>query len=259
MDLHLLPPNQSPPRPARGVYSTLRTYRRGRAVLPLAAQLARLHESAALLGAPLTLDAAAVRAALRQAAAAVAPSDARLRLTLDLDAPALYVSVEAFPPLPAHVYRRGVWVVSFPAARHNPRAKATDFQAQQAALRAALPAGAHEGLLVADGLILEGLSSNFFAIRGDTLWTAEAGVLAGVTRAQTLAAAAAIGLAVRLEPVPLAEIDQLEGAGLTSASRGVLPIRRIDGVRLPPITPTSWIRRLRRAFAAQIAAALEPL
>ena len=92
-----------------------------------------------------------------------------------------------------------------------------------------MPAMIHEGLMVADdGAILEGLSSNFFGIRGGRLHTEEARALAGVTRSMVLELAA--GLLPRGEgPVHVPEVPELEEAFITSVSREVLPVVRIDG------------------------------
>ena len=46
-----------------------------------------------------------------------------------------------------------------------------------------------------EGDLLEGLSSNFFGIIGDTVYTAEEGVLSGTTRDFILALAAELGIA----------------------------------------------------------------
>jgi len=92
-----------------------------------------------------------------------------------------------------------------------------------------------EEVLLADpatGEVLEGLSSNFFAVVGGAVHTAPAPeqVLGGTVRAAALAACAAegvpvIGAAPRLR-------DAWEGAFLTSTSRLVLPLDAVAGSRL---------------------------
>src|SRR6266581_4375547 len=77
--------------------------------------------------------------------------------------------------------------------RENPHAKDTRFIATASGAYAKLPQGVNEGLLVAtDESLLEGLSSNFFAVRDGVLHTEEDRVLLGVTRALVLEVAQGI-------------------------------------------------------------------
>ena len=71
---------------------------------------------------------------------------------------------------------------------------------------------------------LEGLSSNFFAILGGVLWTAEQGVLSGITRAVVIECANQVGLPLRLEPPPREDLTSFDEVFITSSSRGVLPV-----------------------------------
>lgn len=229
-----------------GAYTTLRTYG-GRRLLRLDAHFRRLEESAALAGQPGLVDEAAARRGLREALAACGHAESRLRLTFA--PPRLFVSVEAFSPLPGALYEQGVACSVLPVHRDNPHAKNTRFIATADAAYRALPAGVHEGLMVAeDGALLEGLSSNFFAIAKGALRTEDQRVLHGVTRALVLEIAA--GLVPRgAGPVRVAELPGVQEAFVTSVSRGVLPVVRIDGQLLgdgrPGPVSRELLRRLR--------------
>jgi branched-chain amino acid aminotransferase len=87
----------------------------------------------------------------------------------------------------------------------------------------------HEGLLLDEqGRILEGLSSNFFYVRHNKLWTAPQGVLSGITRGLVLAAASAENLPVVFKAAPVTEIHKFDEAFITSSTRSVLPIQKIN-------------------------------
>ena len=186
----------------------------------------RLAESARLQGQAGDLDAGRVRQAVAQAIDRAGYPESRLRITWT--APRLFVSIEPFTPYAASLYRDGTWCVTVPLHRDNPRAKDTRFIQAAGSAYDQLPPGAHEGLMVAaDGTILEGLSSNFFAVRQGALHTEEERVLAGLTRAMVLEAAT--GLLTRgPRALRLEELPQAEECFITSASRGVLPVVRID-------------------------------
>ncbi len=239
-----------------GAYTTLRSYG-GRGVVRLAQHLERLEESAALKGKPGQIDPAAARRALAAAIVAAGHAESRVRLTFA--PPRLFVAVEPFSALPARLYEDGVACVSLAVHRDNPHAKDTRFIATAQAAYGRLPKGVEEGLLVAeDGAVLEGLSSNFFAIRDGVLRTEEARVLAGVTRALAIEVAEPL-LPLRRVAVLRDELPLVAEAFVTSVSREVLPVVGIDGRpvgdgRVGPMT-----RAIMNAFAALVARERETL
>jgi branched-chain amino acid aminotransferase len=112
--------------------------------------------------------------------------------------------------------------------RDHPHVKDTRFIPSARRAYAGLPPGIEEGLLLSDtGAILEGLSSNFFAVLDGALRTDEEHVLAGITRALVLDAAQPLAPVVR-QAVRRDDLRRVEEAFITSASRGVLPVVRID-------------------------------
>jgi len=209
-----------------GAYTTLRTYD-GRRVVRLDQHLRRLEESVALQGRPGSLVPDGARAALAAALDATAHPESRLRLTFA--PPRLFVAVEPFSPLPARLYAEGVACVTLDARRENPHAKDTRFIATAQEAYGRFPAGVEEGLLVAeDGAILEGLSSNFFAVLGGRLRTEEGRALYGVTRSLVLEVAQGV-LPLEARPVSRDDLPAVDEAFVTSVSREVLPVVRIDG------------------------------
>ncbi len=215
-----------------GAYTTFRTYE-GNRLLRLDQHIQRLEESVALMGRLARLDAHAVRRGILHALRATGYPESRFRLTFA--PPALFITVESFTPYPPALYESGVWCVTVPLHRQNPQAKHTTFIASAAQAYDALPAGAHEGLMVGeDGAILEGLSSNFFALlpRDEDkdaliLRTEDARVLAGVTRAIVLELARAL-IPVSYRAATLDALREMRECFITSVSREVLPVVKID-------------------------------
>jgi branched-subunit amino acid aminotransferase/4-amino-4-deoxychorismate lyase len=231
-----------------GAYTTLRTYERTR-VLRLADHVRRLEESARLQGREGPLDRASVRAAVAEALDRTGHAESRLRLTWA--PPRLFVSVEPFTPPAEALYREGARCVTVPVRRDNPHAKDTRFIDTAGRAYAALPPGVHEGLMVAeDGTILEGLSSNFFAIAGGRLYTEEDRVLAGLTRSLVLEVA---GLPRAPRGLRVDELPSADECFVTSASRGVLPVVAIDGVTIGVGTPGPATLGIRARFEAAVA------
>ena len=216
-----------------GAYTTFRTYA-GHRILRLSQHLTRLETSAALLGQMALLNELAVTTAIREglqqarASAGWSAPEARFRLTFA--PPRLFISIEPFSPYPASLYETGVSCATVQLRRSNPQAKSTAFIAPAAAAYQALPPGAHEGLMVAeDGSVLEGLSSNFFAILNGTLHTEEARVLLGVTRSLVLEVAASV-LPISTRAITLDELPHINECFITSVSREILPVVCIDDI-----------------------------
>jgi len=232
-----------------GAYTTLRTYGGGR-LLRLGEHLRRLHVSAAGLGRPGTVPEDGLRRGLSAALATRPDGESRLRVTFA--PPRLFVSVEPFQPLPAELYRLGACCVTVAVRRTQPRPKDTRFIALAAEARRGLPPGTEEGLMLGeDGAILEGLSSNFFAVRRGQLFTDDERVLQGITRGLLLEVADS-EVPIELRPVRLSELAGVDESFLTSASRGVLPVRQIDQVTIGGGRPGPITQLLGRRLAERI-------
>ena len=234
----------------QGAYTTLRTYR-GNRLLRLDRHVRRLEESAAQLGASTgRLSIPDVRRAIALVLAAAGHPESRVRLTWV--PPRLFVSIERFVPPPERLYRDGARCVTLALRRDQPHAKDSRFLATAGDAFERLPAGAHEGLMVAeDGSVLEGLSSNFFALRANVLHTEQERVLPGVTRSMVLEVAGGL-LPVSLEAVRLDELASIDEAFLTSVSRGIVPVVRIDDRTLGDGLPGATTRELMRRFAEEV-------
>jgi branched-chain amino acid aminotransferase len=234
-----------------GAYTTIRTYG-GRGILRLHDHVVRLARSA---GAP--LDGAELRAALAAALDATSFPESRLRVTFT--PPRLIVSIEPFTPPDPRLYEDGVRCATVPVHRDRPQAKDTRFIATATSVYRVLPPGIHEGLLLAgDGAILEGLSSNFFAVLDGTLHTEDARALPGVTREVALDVARDL-LPVELTAVTMADLPRVRECFITSASRGVLPVVAIDEVTIGSGRPGSATAEIRRRFEERVAAEAERL
>lgn len=232
-----------------GAYTTFRTYG-GQRVWRLDHHVRRLEESAAAGGRAAALDPVVFRHSLGAAVRAAGHPESRIRVTFA--PPRLFVSLEPFAPLPEGDYRDGVRCVSLPLHRDKPHAKDTGFLATAHDAYRGLPPNVHEGLLLAqDGILLEGLSSNFFAVRDGALWTEEDRVLPGLTRALVLELAEPL-LPRGPRGLRREELGLAREAFLTSASRGVLPVVEVDAVTVGDGRPGPVTADLRRRFDERV-------
>lgn len=112
--------------------------------------------------------------------------------------------------------------------------------------------GALEPILHRDGLITEGASSNYFAVKDGILYTAPTDhlILPGITRMWVLKLANDLGLTVKEEAFQVADLAQLDELFLTSSSREVQPIGQIDDIIIGQGNCGEITERLVQAFHA---------
>jgi branched-chain amino acid aminotransferase len=250
-----------------GVFETLRVYRG----VPFAwtRHLARLRSSAAGLGLGLP-DAEELRAAADAVIAANGLTEARLRVTVTGgvappgsgrgDAPPTTFLL-AFPVEPAAAT---VDVVVAPWCRNERGAlaglKTISYAANVRALAYASERGAGEAIFAnTQGNLCEATGSNVFVVRDRTLTTppVSAGCLPGVTRALLLELAPVAGIPVEERDVAMDALASSDEAFLSSTTREVQPIARVDG------TPIATVRgpvstRLTDVFRALVVRDLDP-
>lgn len=92
--------------------------------------------------------------------------------------------------------------------------------------------GYSEPLLARDGMITEGASCNFFGVLDGILYTAPKNhlILPGITRDHVIRLAEDLGIEVREQAFSVAALPRLSELFLTSSSREVQPVRRIDDI-----------------------------
>jgi branched-chain amino acid aminotransferase len=238
-----------------GVFETLRVY--GGVPFAWTRHYERLVRSAGGLG--LEVPAADV---VRQAGDAVLEAngllDARLRVTVTggpspagsergPGGPTVLVVATAMAPWPATVD-----VVTVPWVRNERSAvaglKTTSYAENVRALAHAHSLGAGEAIFpnTRDELC-EATGSNIFIVRDGVLRTPDAasGCLLGVTRALVLELAEAAGEPTYEGPMTLGELATADEVFLTSSTREVHPVARVDGRPLSPVPGpvTQWCAR----------------
>ena len=237
-----------------GYYSTFRTYDGCTRVLGLSLHLQRLYD-------PVTkpdVDASLLRRQLVTLLQPIRPGEARVRVVMTKQGQ-VYVAIERLTPLPSEVYENGVRVETTEIRRKSPHLKSTAFiSASDSERKHIAQEGIFEALLVKNGRILEGMTSNFFYVlrpeqseaqrKGASssfvaggapdsaqraiLFTAQRAVLLGVTRETVINLARGRGLEVQYQALKLDRLSDVKEAFITSSSRGVVPVVQIDGVRV---------------------------
>jgi D-alanine transaminase len=109
--------------------------------------------------------------------------------------------------------------------------KSTSLLANVLAREQAARAGAREAIFLRNGCVTEGAASNVFIARGQTIKTPPLSphILPGVTRNLIVELFAARAPAVVEAPVTAQELFSADEVWLSSSSRELVPVVRIDG------------------------------
>ena len=246
-----------------GVYTTFRTFNKFYA-LNINSHIQRLIHSAELKSRQIQLNGAILRKYLRSVLEAHPAKENRVRIIITwenkVESEIVYIAVEDLHTPAKELYRTGVTVKTVQLARDNPEAKATDFITQTRELRTAITDGINELLMVTrDGVILEGLSSNFFAVLRNEIFTASIGILPGITRNLVLDSIRNAQLPVHLNGINKTNIPDLQEAFITSSSRGVLPVTKINENPIGCGHPGPVTRKLMKAYQKSVEELIAPI
>jgi len=120
------------------------------------------------------------------------------------------------------------------------------------AKQAAVDAGAAECMMFRDGILTEGSSSNIWVVRNGRVLGSPVNhlVLEGIRVGLLAELCARCGLDYELRRVPREEVLQADELMLTSATREILPITKVDGAPVGNGRPGPVYQRLIEAYQA---------
>jgi branched-chain amino acid aminotransferase len=97
--------------------------------------------------------------------------------------------------------------------------------------------------------VLEGTTSNFFFVKGDTLITAGDGILTGITRSVILDLVKG-RFDVEIRDIDRSELDAMDEAFVTASNKEVVPVVRVDDRIVSDGKPGKKTREIMRLFNA---------
>lgn len=126
---------------------------------------------------------------------------------------------------------QGIRLVTMPDIRwRHCDVKSVNLLANALAKKSAQRAGADEALLLRDGLVREGSTSNFFIVKKDRIIThpLDDHILPGIVRDHAIAIALEQRIRVDERPIREPELFDADEAFITSTTQGVMPVNTID-------------------------------
>ena len=224
-----------------GIFDLLRTY--GPIPFRLGDHLARLVHSAEQIELALPRPPAEIEQIVHATLARNGhPGDITIRIVvtggpsasflMPEDKPTLLVMIAPINlPNPA-LHQTGASLISVQVERWMPTVKSLNYATAVVCLRKARKAGAVEALYRShDDVLSECMTSNFFAFKDGRLITAREGVLEGVTRKVALEVAED-AFEIEYRNLRYGELAQMDEAFITSTTKEVMPIVRVDDVQI---------------------------
>jgi branched-chain amino acid aminotransferase len=250
------------------VYEVLRTY--GGVAFEPGRHFRRLRASAARLGISLPASDASLLAQVDALLARAADRESYIRIVVSrglgdcsynferVQGPTVVMIQKPLPAHPGWHYESGIRVAAVDVRRNHPRAldpaiKSSNLLNNILAVREAQSRGAEEPVLLnQEGFVAEGASTNVFLVRSGTVATPplSAGILAGITRELVLELLPGLGVPFREEPLHLEDILGAEEVFMTSTTREVVPVTKVDETSIGDGRPGPLTRRLMEAFRA---------
>ena len=99
-------------------------------------------------------------------------------------------------------------------------------------------------LYFSEGGISETSRCNVFMVKHGVISTPSAGILYGVTRGEVIRCAREVGYTVREEPIALASLLEADECFITSTTKGILSIAKVDNTHFPSHEMTDRLKNL---------------
>lgn len=217
-------------------FEALRTY--DRRPFRLGEHLARLYHSAAVIDLEMPYTREEIASVVREIIARNAYRHASVRLlvtggesedgVIATGRPKLIAMISPLSERDMQRFARGYFLITTRLQRESPEAKTSNYTAAVRALKEVARRGADDALFVSEqGHVQEATRSNFFIFRGDTLVTPCEEILLGITRNVVLDLARG-RFPIEERPILLEELALADEAFVTSSSKEIVPVVRID-------------------------------
>lgn len=161
--------------------------------------------------------------------------------------PTIFAMCNRIAPLP----QGGVSAITVEDTRwHRCDIKAITLLANILGRQDAVEQSAAEAILIRDGNAVEGAASNLFIVKHGTIITPPKSpeILPGITRDLVLELATKLGIQTVERAISAEELSHAEEIWLTSSTREILPVIRLDGVLVGNGNPGGLWHTLMRAY-----------
>lgn len=162
--------------------------------------------------------------------------------------PRLIIMVSKLPEMPAWWHADGIHIITHVAERALAGAKSINYVQAALALETARRQGAQEAVYTTpQGLVLEGTTSNIFAVSTGSLITPGKGILPGITR-QVILELARSHFSVEIRDILLPELLEADEVFICGTNKGIVPVVKVDDTLIGNGKPGPRTRLLIQRF-----------
>ena len=168
--------------------------------------------------------------------------------------PTVFAMARPIKPREPEVERYGLVCITRPDIRwHRCEIKSISLLSAVMMRREAEDEGAMDAIMLRDGMVTEASSANCFVIKGGEVLTPPKGhlILPGITRELVIGMARDLGIRVLERRIPMEELAVADEIWLTSSTREVLPVTRLDGAPVGAGIPGPLWRQIDALYQAQ--------
>ncbi len=174
-------------------------------------------------------------------------------------APTVFAMSSEFKPVPAEVVQKGIAAVTLPDERWlHCDIKSTSLLGNVLARQAAADAGATECVMFRDGHLTEGSASNVWVVSGGKLFAPPRNhlILEGIRYGLLEELARAADVPFEIRPIPRDEVLRADELMVTSATKEIIAVTRLDGGPVGQGAPGPVFRKLYDAYQDAKASAI---
>jgi len=150
-------------------------------------------------------------------------------INYDFNSPTFFILIDDLHSYPSFIYNKGVKLITFEYQREKPNAKSNNYITMVSLKELKEKKKAFEVLYTFNNHILEGSTCNFFIFKRGTLVTSKDNILHGTRRNLVLGLAKG-KFKTEERPIKLNEIKEASEAFVTSTSRDIVPVVKVDNV-----------------------------
>ena len=174
--------------------------------------------------------------------------------------PSCTMTVRPIRDVPAVYYKKGVAVYTTEDIRWQYCfIKSLNLLPNILAKQTAIDQGGYEAILVNNELVMEGSSTNVFAVQEDVIYTTPTvkGILAGITRQKVMDLAKQLNYQVTEDFYSVEFLKAADEVFLTSTVVELLPVHSIDNDRIQGVMPGPVMSTLSEAYRTTVIQACE--
>ncbi len=142
---------------------------------------------------------------------------------------------------------KSIGVITHEYRREYPEVKSLNYLTSFSLQKKKHDAGASEVIFHKDGFVTEASRCNLFVIQDGIVLTPDTDILRGITRKHVIAALKP-KMEIREEPVSLAQLQSAQEVFLTSTTKEIMPVTKIDGKEIGGGNPGLVTTRMQRLF-----------